>query len=195
MEWVPEDSERVVRQRPRGPQALRAGILLCTMALMPVAMHAQEVSEYALKAAFLYNFAKFVQWPSGAFSGPSAPLVLCTYESNKVGNALKNIVNNKKIRGRTLAVRKIQSISASKACQVLFVGRSASGDEQSILAAIGRQSILVVGETPKFAKDGGAISFLVQDNRLRFAVNLRATDTAGLKLSSKLLSLAILAGT
>jgi hypothetical protein len=162
---------------------------------MPVAMHAQEVSEYALKAAFLYNFAKFVQWPAGAFSGASAPLVLCTYESNKVGNALRGIVNNKTIRGRSLAVKEIEDISESNVCQVLFMGRSASRNEKSILAAIRRRSILVVGETPNFAKDGGAISFVVQDNRLRFVVNLRATDRAGLKLSSKLLSLAILAGT
>ncbi|MGH9582879.1 MAG: YfiR family protein [Bryobacteraceae bacterium] len=153
-----------------------------------------QVSEYALKAAFLYNFAKFVEWPAEAFSSPSAPLVLCTYGNNRVGDALQDIVKEKTIDGRTLAVREIGNAVGSKGCQVLFVGAAVSRDEESILASVRNEDVLVVGETPEFAQNGGAINFVVRGNRLRFIVNLSATDTARLKLSSKLLSLAILAG-
>lgn len=153
-----------------------------------------QAPEYALKAAFLYNFAKFIQWPADVFTTPAAPLVLCTFRSDKVESALKRIVKGKTINGRGLAVREIGDISEGKSCQVLFVGAAASGDEASILAAIRNQSVLVVGETPHFARDGGGINFVVQDDRLRFVINLGATDKARLKLSSKLLSLAIFSG-
>lgn len=202
MECLSELSETAPRQpagerrRHQGPPPVfSAALLLCTIALTPVMAHGQAVSESTLKAAFLYNFAKFVQWPAAAFRSPSAPLLLCTYQSNKIGSALKDIVKEKTIHGRSLAVKEIEDISQSKGCQVLFVGKSAGQDEESILAKIRRRSILVVGETPDFAREGGAINFVIRDNRLRFVVNLSATDMARLKLSSKLLSLAILAGT
>lgn len=167
---------------------------LCALILISAMTYGQGVSEYALKAAFLYNFAKFVQWPAEAFPSRSAPLLLCSYKSNEVGDALQHIVRGKTINGRSLAVKEIRDPGEGKTCQMLFVGADASPSEESILAAIGDESILIVGETPEFAKRGGGINFVVQEDRLRFVVNLSATDRARLKLSSKLLSLAILTG-
>lgn len=175
-----------------GRSVLGIRLLCVAMPLIGMMASAQTVSEPALKAAFLYNFAKFVEWPPEIFAGASDSMVLCTYENNAVGDALKEIVKGRTINGRRLAVLEIRNIAASKACQMLFVGAAAGRNEDSILTAIGNGSILVVGETRGFAQRGGAINFVLQDDRLRFVINLGATDRARLKLSSKLLSLAIL---
>jgi hypothetical protein len=180
-------------RRHRANPGLLAQLALVAL-IHPLSMHAQQISESALKAAFLYNFAKFVEWPPQSFASSSAPILLCTYQDSSVGSALQDIVSGKAIADRRLVVSQLRNLDAGRSCQILFVGAAARRNQQSIIAAFRGQSVLLVGDTEDFARDGGAINFIVRDDRLRFVVNLAAVDTSHLKLSSKLLSLAILTG-
>jgi YfiR/HmsC-like len=151
---------------------------------------AQTPGEYQVKAAFLYNFTKFIDWPPEALASPSDPFVLCVYGNNPLLDPLKEIVKGKNTEGRDFAVKRVTTISGARSCQVLFVG---AGDEESvpgILSGLQGSSVLTVGELPDFPRQGGVINFFMESSRVRFVINIAAAERARLKISSKLLSLA-----
>ena len=139
-------------------------------------------SEYELKAAFLFNFAKFVDWPPNTFAGPDAPFLVCVLGTDPFGGTLDNA-----LRGKVIAEHPVSDISG---CQILFVAASESHLLPEVLAKIRGQYVLVIGESDDFASSGGAIQFTLEENRVRFFINPDAADRAGLKISSKLLALA-----
>jgi hypothetical protein len=154
------------------------------------ALHAQAPSrEYALKAAFLFNFIKFVRWPETAFETPGEPLSLCILGEDPFGDALKSLVD-KEVHNRPLAVHTRAAAGSPSACQVVFISREESPDLASVLSQMAGKPVLTVGETPGFAEKGGVINFFTQDQKLRFEINMDAARNAGLEISSNLLKLA-----
>ncbi len=152
---------------------------------------AEEPSrEYRIKAAFIYNFAKFTRWPAGSFADDEAPLDFCIYGDDPFAGAL-DAVAGRTIRGRRVAVRRIATIEASAGCHLLFISDSEAERLTGILAALGDRPVLTVADMPDFARAGGIINLTTNaDDKLRFEINTGTARRAGLKLSSKLLSLA-----
>ena len=147
-------------------------------------------SEYELKAAFLFNFAKFVDWPPNTFAGPDAPFLVCVLGTDPFGGTLDNALRGKVIAEHPAGVARLKRVSDISGCQILFVAASESHLLPEVLAKIRGQYVLVIGESDDFASSGGAIQFTLEENRVRFFINPDAADRAGLKISSKLLALA-----
>jgi len=151
---------------------------------------AQEPSEYQVKAAFLYNFTKFVDWPQTSGNDTQGPLEICVIGDDPFGDDLDKIVKGKSVNERPLVVRRLRGAVDARTCSIAFVSSSERGHLRPILEALRGTSVLSVGDTPGFAKMGGVINFILQDNRVRFEINVDAAQRARLKISSKLLSLA-----
>lgn len=152
---------------------------------------AQGPTEYEVKAAYLYNFAKFVDWPSWTFDQTGGAMVLGVYGADPFGSTLERMASHQQVQGRAIVIKRARSFEALGFCHVLFIGSPGQGGnwQQTIRSASG-SSRLVVGDADDFAQRGGAIGFFIEERRVRFTVNLSATDRAGLKLSSKLLKIA-----
>jgi YfiR/HmsC-like len=171
-------------------------IQLCAIALLVLAGAPSILSqdapsvEYQLKAAFLLNFAKFVEWPQDAFQTEKTPITLCVFRRNPFGNTLDEVLREKAINNRELQARRINDPSELKACQLVFVSESEGKQLSEILNRLKGSSALVVGESEDFAERGGAIQFFLENNKLRFAINVDAIHRARLLASSKLLALA-----
>lgn len=152
-----------------------------------------DSSEYLIKAGFIYNFAKFVEWPSATFSQPDSPIVIGVLGTDPFGSVLDRIVEDKKIGPRGFVVKRYKwgkDLKDLKDCKILFVSASEKAHIDEILQSVKGQPILTVGETPGFAERGGVIRFTVEDNRVRFEVNVDAAHQAELNISSRLLTLA-----
>jgi hypothetical protein len=146
---------------------------------------ARAVTEHELKAAFLYNFVKFVHWPSGAFRPDDGELTLCTL-GDPFRGVLEPTVAGKTAQEKRLIVRHLDDPSEARDCHVLFVDASRAAQLGLILEQVRE----LPGEVDQFALRGGIIGIFVADNRVRFEVNAGAADRAGLQISSQLLSLA-----
>jgi hypothetical protein len=146
--------------------------------------------EYEVKAAFLYNFAKFVEWPAEAFDDADAPLTIGVLGEDPFGDTLEQTVKGKTANGRKLAIRRFHKVRDLQPCHILFISSSEKRHLSEILDRLKGSSVLTVGEVEGFAKRGGVINFFVEDNRIRFEVNVDAAKRAKLKMSSKLLRLA-----
>jgi hypothetical protein len=145
-------------------------------------------TEYEVKAAFLLNFAKFVDWPPKAFASPDSPIAICVFGTDPFGSNIDEIVSGEATDGRRLIVRRIIEAPAPRACQIFFTQQSGSG-LNGILASLG-PGVLTVGEGDGFLRDGGMIAFVIENRRVRFDISQRAADAASLKLSSRLLTVA-----
>lgn len=146
--------------------------------------------EHRVKAAFLYNFAKFVDWPTNAFADADAPLVIGIFGDGSMVQALEQTVKGKSIGNRAIQTRRILDATRINPCQILFVAQSETQQVAQIVAAVGRAPVLLVGESPGFVAAGGAIGFASDEGRVRFEANTAVAERMGLKISSKLLRLA-----
>lgn len=158
--------------------------------LLAVRATGEEAEEYHVKAAFLYNFAKFVEWPAQAFRTPQDPIVVCVLGRNPFGNALDDVIRGKSIAGRAFEFRQVADAQAASACQILFVSASEGKRFRSLYGSLKPAGILTVGEEQGFAADGGVINFKLEGGRVRFEINVDAAEHEQLHISSKLLSLA-----
>jgi hypothetical protein len=149
---------------------------------------ADEPLEFQVKAAFLLNFTKFIEWPEAAFGAAGAPITICVTGDDPFGGALDQIVAGEVVNGHKVAAQRIKGAPSSQSCQVVYVS-PAEKDIPRLLAGLG-PGILTVGEGETFIKDGGMIAFLIENRRVRFSINRGAAENAGLKLSSKLLLVA-----
>jgi hypothetical protein len=158
-----------------------------TLALVLAAstlLHAQDVPlEYRVKAAFLFNFAKFVEWPKETANGP---LTICVAGRNVFGEALSDTIRGEYINGRPLAVRVI--LEPEGGCHIIFVPRGAA--TAAYLRAARSSPTLTVGEMPDFIGQGGIVNFTFEGTNVRFEIDSEAAERAGLRISSRLLRLA-----
>jgi hypothetical protein len=149
-----------------------------------------HVEEYGAKATFLAAFPKFVEWPSDAFPSEQAPLLLCVFGDFSFGTSLAEKTRGTLIHGRRVEVRWARKERDLRTCQILFVSRSEAKRYERIFKAVEGASVLTVGETPDFLASGGAIDFLVAEDRLQFEVNVGAATDAHLRISANMLALA-----
>lgn len=160
------------------------------LALSALSVAAQAVDEYQVKAAFLYNFAKFVDWPAATFHSSKDPIEICIIGDDPFGPVLQAAINGKLVQGRPLVQRRIMVVKELGSCHILFVSSSERKRLQPIIEEAKGHSILTVGEIEGFISQGGVISFKVEDERVRFEINLAAAKRQKLELSAKLLSVA-----
>jgi hypothetical protein len=151
---------------------------------------ANSPGEYQLKAAFLFNFAKFVDWPPGAFPTAASPFVVCILGQDPFGTDLDDALRGKTIADRSIVIRRCQSDADARGCQIVFVSRMERRRISEILQGLRGVNVLLVGESEGFAAGGGAIEFVLDQDRIRFRINPGAASRAGLTISSKLLALA-----
>lgn len=151
---------------------------------------AGPASEYQVKAAFLFNFAKFIEWPPGSFAGALAPFSVCVLGEDPFGRVLDDALEGKVVGERRMASRRLKDKSEARGCQMVFVSSSERRKYPEIFGSVRGANVLLVGETRDFAVSGGTIEFTLEDNRVRFTINTDAAERAGLKFSSKLLTLA-----
>lgn len=148
----------------------------------------QSVTQPALKAAFLFNFAKFVEWP--ADSASPAPLSVCVIEDSAIEESLTQLINGGPVTGRAVTLIKGARNRSLRACHVLYLADPDQARAIATLEELKNAPILTVGDGDAFARQGGMIGLFIEDGRMRFAINPDAAQRAGLRLSSKLLSLA-----
>jgi hypothetical protein len=150
---------------------------------------AQQVDEQQVKAAFLYNFAKFVEWPEAVRRGGD-PIRLCVFNDDSFQKVLEDTINGKTAEGAKLSVTGVKDAKQLAACQILFVNASGAKRFKAVEAGANLASVLTVGEGRGSGGGTGIINFYVEEGRLRFQVNVTAADRAGLKISSRLLGVA-----
>jgi hypothetical protein len=145
--------------------------------------------EQQVKAAFLFNFTQFVNWPETAFSSGTAPLVIGIAGKDPFGTYLDDIVAGEKVNGHPLVVQRCKSTEEMEQCHILYLALDDAKKLSEILSALKRQPVLTAGDGPGFLEQGGMMRFLTGDNKVQIQVNLEATGTANLTISSKLLRL------
>jgi hypothetical protein len=145
---------------------------------------------YKVKAAFLYNFAKFVEWPPEAFKDSNDRISICVLGKNPFGSALIDAVADKTIGTRSFTVSVISTATEARACHILFVSALLGKPARVLLEEAKNPYLLTVGESSDFLAGGGVINLKVQDSRVRIEINREAASSAKFRISSKLLSLA-----
>ena len=194
------DSQRIdLRTQPiwlrRRLVASRILLLVCAHLSTVSHGHAQDaLPEYQVKAAYLFNFLKFVEWPAEAFGDPLAPIVIGIVGDDPFGNALPQVVIGKTVQGRDLVIRKYRAGEDLRASHILFISASEKKRLPQLLASLHGSNVLTVADVDGFLEEGGMIRLYSEGDRVRFAINVDATMMAKLKVSSKLLSLAHVAG-
>ena len=169
------------------------GILVCGTLLFhpaPTAAQNDDNPEYRVKLAFLYNFAQFVQWPSEAFQNPTAPLNICVAGPDPFQDEMEQSLRGRTAGGHPIAIKRLKSDDDPRACHMVFVRASERRLAAKILASLKGSSTLTVGESKGFVNMGGVINLTLDENKLRFEINLDAATQTRLKISSKLLALA-----
>jgi hypothetical protein len=172
--------------------AIAVGVMMIT-ALDARGQEAKP-GEYEVKAAYLYHFAKFVDWPADAFKDDQSPICLSILGDDPFGSIL-NSIRDKTVRGRTLIIKRCRSIEQIHGCHILFISPSEKGNLKQILNVLKSSSILTVSETERFTQQGGMINFITVDNRIQFEINPAAAQRNRLKISSQLLKLARIVAT
>jgi hypothetical protein len=150
----------------------------------------QKASESQLKAAVLYNFAKFVEWPSKSLPAPNSPFVVGIMGEDSFRGDLDQTVEGKDASGHPFVVKRLKNISEARECHILFISPSERRRVGEIIEAIGDAPVLTVSEMEHFLQSGGMVNFLMEGNKVRFEINDGPARRAGLRISSKLLNLA-----
>lgn len=148
------------------------------------------VSEYDVKAAFLFQFTRFVQWPAESFSAPDAPLLICVLGRNPFGSSLHDISRGETADSHDLVVRSHDRVEDLDECHIVFVGGTDAATAAKALEHLAGKRVLTVSDTADFAQRGGVIGFVNVDGKLRLQVNRGAAEASQLRISAKLLRLA-----
>lgn len=149
-----------------------------------------ESLEYRVKAAYLLNFTRYVEWPPPSGPAPDSRLSICVMGTDPFGRILDATVAGRTVQGRPLEVRRVHTATEAIGCEVVFISGDAWRRNPASLKALGNAGSLTVGESEQFARGGGVIGFVIVDETVRFVVNDEARDRAGLRISSRMLSLA-----
>jgi len=149
-----------------------------------------KATDYQVKAAYLYNFGRFVEWPSEAAATKANAFTVCILGQDPFGAHLDTILAGETIGGRHVVAKRISSPQESVRCQILFVGSTEGNRLGNIIDILDKEAVLTVSDMAEFSQRGGMIQFVPEGNRVRFEVNLAATQRAHLTLSSELLKVA-----
>ncbi|HUA15829.1 MAG TPA: YfiR family protein [Verrucomicrobiae bacterium] len=161
------------------------------MILLAASLLAQQrPTDYQVKAAYLYNFGKFVQWPANPSTQKDSLFSVCVLGQDPFGPALDATLSGASIGGQRVVARRISSPEESVNCRILFLGATEAARMNKIIQSLDKEAVLTVSDLPEFSQRGGMIQFVTEGNRVRFEVNLEAAQQAGLTLSSELLKVA-----
>jgi hypothetical protein len=186
----------VLRPHPRqrsieGCVRLRRLILATVVCLSCMgATQAQAQSEDQIKAAFLFNFARYVEWPTTAFAGPDTAVRICMAGSTAFANVVAQTVSGKSVENRPVRVDTLAELSGASDCHILYLGEGIGSAAADVASSLSGVSVFTVADRAGFAKQGGMANFIRADNKVRFEINPSAAKMAGLKVSSRLLRLA-----
>jgi YfiR/HmsC-like len=185
------------RGAPRGNQSLLPRVIaLVAMGAIfgPLGMSAQKSKprEFEVKATYLYNFARFVEWPTTAAAAKSDSFAICVLGQDPFGPALDAIVAGETIGGKAVLVKRVLKPQEAVSCGVLYISSSEETRLREVLAGLDKAAVLTVSDIPQFSQRGGMIQFVQESNKIRFEVNLASAEGAGLTLSSELLKVAVL---
>ena len=150
----------------------------------------QKEIEYKLKAAYLLHFLQFVEWPDSVFENEKSPIIVTILGDDPFGKILDEITKSEKIGDHSITIKRTHSLSNLDFCHVLYISSSEKDNFKSILRHIDSAPILTISDIDNFSEQGGNISFYLEENKLRFAINMQTLKQADLKVSSKLLRLA-----
>jgi hypothetical protein len=147
-------------------------------------------TEYQIKAAFLFNFARFVQWPPKALADATSPMIIGVLGENPFHDDLERTIRGKSVDDHPLVVKEFHALTEATNCHILFISTSEKARLPQILKGLKGTSVLTVGEMDHFTESGGMINLVMEGAKIRFQINNDAATTEGLKISSKLLALA-----
>jgi hypothetical protein len=167
-----------------------AGLLLAQGACADLAAQHPAPSVYQVEAAYLYNFGKFVKWPAAHSANQGGDFSICVLGDDRFDVVLQSTLSGTHLAGIPVVVRQIAKPQDAASCRVLFIDSDEEGHLQGILAVLDRESVLTVSDIPDFSRRGGMIEFVMQDGRVRFAINRTTAENAGLVLESNLLEVA-----
>ena len=169
-------------------------MILAVCFILSLAPHArpqtQMPDEYQIKAAFLYNFAKFIEWPNDSSMQRNEPFIIGLFGEDPFNAILSKKIRGRTIQGHSIMVQRFYKVKEIRACQVLFINSSEKKRFKEILRHINRSPILTVADVDDFSAIGGMINFIIVKNKIRFEINPQAAEKNGLKISSRLLKLA-----
>jgi hypothetical protein len=148
--------------------------------------------EYEIKAAFIYRLTQFMEWPTNRFSSSSEPITLGIAGTDPFGNTIDTVLKNQKVGERDIHIKRLESsiTAAHTNCHLLFLGAGGAGDTEKIVSTLRDHAILTIGEEEEFTRNGGHVRLYIQDNKLRFEINIAAFERSGLKLHSQVMKLA-----
>jgi YfiR/HmsC-like len=177
--------------RTQGP-VLRAGVmaLLCCLCAASLFARRSRPGEYEVKAVYLFNFGKFLSWPAGAAGLRNATFSICVLGQDPFGPVLDSTLAGEKIDGENVVARRVRTPQEALDCRILFISASEEAHLGAIFDVLGKAPVLTVSDLRDFAPRGGMIQFVLEEDKVRFAVNLGAAQKAGLSLSSQLLKVA-----
>ncbi len=179
-------SMKTQRMGPRARFLVALIVAFCASTLM-----AQTTAkEYRIKAAFLFNFAHYVEWPPDSFKDTDSPLTYCTVGDDPFEGVLDQSLNAKSVGTHPLRVQHLKPPENFQGCQIVFIGANEKKRIASILETLKQSPVLIVGESNRFVQQGGTVGFLSEENTVRFEVNLDAAQRARLNISATLLSVA-----
>jgi len=188
---APISRNRIAHRPCLVARTLFAPGLLLFLSLAANSAHGQSNSaEYQLKAAFIFHFAQLVDWPADALGPDSRPITLCTTGENSLAGIMESTIDGKQIGSHSLQVRHLQEKENPRGCHLLVIVGRDKRRVAAILAGLNGAPILTVGESEDFVQRGGMIGFCLQENKIRFDINLNAAQRANLKINSRLLLLA-----
>jgi len=165
-------------------------VLWCCLGTWTASGGGPTPTEYEVKAAYLYNFAKFIDWPAEKLAEGSSPLVIGILGEDPFGNTLDATVKDKAIRNHALKIRRLDAGEDPRGCHILFVGKPQNSELDAIAEKVKDSAVLIVGETNDFLDHGGMIRFFLESDTVRFEINPAPALRARLQISSKLLSVA-----
>ena len=178
-------------KRPLDLRAVLLGGLVALGAPARAPAQAQAGSlEYQVKAAYLLNFTRYVEWPGRALPS-DAPLELCILGDDPFGDVLDRAVRGQRSQGRGVTVRRVETEERASRCHLVFVTDESWNERRALVTSLTSRGILTVGDSDQFSREGGIIGFVISNETVRFMVNLRAMERSGLRISSRMLSLAM----
>jgi hypothetical protein len=165
-------------------------VIACLAAICLLNVRADAASEAQVKAAFIYNFVRFVEWPAQSFPSSDTPVTIGVVGSEQIADAIEQITKGKALDGRKLVVKRLSGSDSLDGCHILFIGASQKGRMSAILDKLRDSSVLTIGETDGFVQSGGIIGFVIENSKVAFHINAGAAKKKHLRISSQLLRLA-----
>jgi hypothetical protein len=148
-------------------------------------------NEYQVKAAYIYNFGKFVKWPAVAPANQTGSFTICVLDQDPFGSTLQSTLAGETVGGKPVSIRHIEKAQDASVCHILFIGSAQGKDLSGILSALDEEAVLTVSDMPDFSKQGGIIQFVLEGDRIRFEINLEGAEKSHLVFPSELLKVAV----